>query len=42
MATTVLDTDINVLQLRILTNIFKIFKILKDEKHFVLNTETAL
>jgi hypothetical protein len=35
-------TNINVLQLWILTNIFKIFKIQKDEIHIVLNIVTAL
>jgi len=35
-------TDINVLQLRILTNIFKILKIQKDEIHIVLNIVTSL
>jgi len=42
MGTTVLDTDINVLQYRILINIFKIFKIHKDEIHTVLNIAAAL
>jgi hypothetical protein len=35
-------TDITVLQLRILTNNLKIFKIQKDETHIVLNIVTAL
>ena len=35
-------TDINVLQSRILTNIFKVFNIQKDEIHIVLNIATAL
>ena len=35
-------TDINMLQLRILPDIFKIFKIQKDEVHIVLNIVTAL
>ena len=35
-------TDINVLQLMILTNIFKILHIQKDKIHTVLNIVTAL
>ena len=35
-------TYINVLQLRILTNIFKMFNIQKDEIHIVVNIVTAL
>jgi hypothetical protein len=35
-------TDINVLQVWVLTNIFKILKIKKDEIHIVLNIITAL
>jgi len=35
-------TQINMLKLRILFNILKIFKIQKDEIHAVLNTVTAL
>jgi len=35
-------TNINVLQLRNVTNIFKILKIQKDEIHMVLNTVAAL
>ena len=35
-------TDINVLQLRVLTDIFKIFKIQKDEIRIVLIIGTAL
>jgi len=34
-------TDINVLQLRILTDVMKIFKIHKDEIHIFLNIGTA-
>ena len=36
----VITTDINLLQLRILTDIFKISKIPKDEIHIVLNIVT--
>ena len=35
-------TEINVLKLRILFNIFKIFKIKKNETHIVLNIVTTL
>jgi len=35
-------TDNNTLQLGILTNIFKIFKIQNEEIHIVLNIVTAL
>jgi response regulator of citrate/malate metabolism len=35
-------TDINVLQLRALTNIFKIFKIQKDKINIVLNIVTTM
>ena len=35
-------TDITVLQLRILTNMLKLFKKQKDEIHIVLNIVTAL
>ena len=35
-------TDINVIQLRVLTNIFKMFKIQKDEINIGLNIVTAL
>jgi len=35
-------TNINVLQLRTVTNIFKILKIQKDEMHLVLNIVAKL
>jgi hypothetical protein len=34
--------DINSIQLGILTNIFKVFKIQKDEIHIVVNIATTL